>query len=113
MSPHQQRLFSPTVTVYHLETDDKEIDLTCRWMVTSGSEAESQTICGMSFTSSKELDNHVQEEHTSKLGPQQFACQWQGCNTSFKHRGKLNRHVSGAHSRCAYFIGSEAFAEAS
>jgi hypothetical protein len=93
---------SPTFDNFKTEFKDEESDWTCKWIIKSGEGEDSQTICSRSFTSSKELDEHLQTEHTNKLGAQQFVCHWAGCNTPFKHRGKLNRHISGAHSRCRY-----------
>lgn len=76
-----------------------EFSTTCRWAVSGPCNGLEPHICNQTFLSSKELDDHVQKEHTNRLGAQQFTCGWEGCSTSFKHRGKLNRHISGAHSR--------------
>lgn len=79
---------------------DADLDLTCQWVMNS----TTRSICGHHFSSAKDLDDHVQKAHTSKLGPQAFVCCWEGCNTAFKHRGKLNRHISGAHSKYHAYI---------
>ncbi|TID21654.1 hypothetical protein E2P81_ATG04922 [Venturia nashicola] len=76
-----------------------EVSTTCRWIVSAPHDNSGPQTCNQTFASSKELDDHVQKEHTNRLGAQQFVCGWKDCNTSFKHRGKLNRHISGAHSR--------------
>lgn len=99
-SPPQQSLCSPKFENIKGDTEEKEGDLTCRWMADASHDEDCGKRCGLIFASSKELDAHVQSDHTNKLGPQQFVCKWEGCNTTFKHRGKLNRHVSGAHSHC-------------
>lgn len=76
-----------------------EVSTTCRWVVSGPNNGLGPHICNQTFLSSKELDDHVQKEHTNRLSAQHFTCGWEGCSTSFKHRGKLNRHISGAHSR--------------
>jgi hypothetical protein len=76
-----------------------EATTTCQWVISEPDDSLEPKMCSKTFSCSKELDDHVQKEHTNKLASQQFVCGWLGCNTSFKHRGKLNRHVSGAHSR--------------
>lgn len=72
---------------------------TCQWEILDLDNSLEPKTCCKTFSCAKELDEHVQKEHTNKLGAQQFVCGWLGCKTSFKHRGKLNRHISGAHSR--------------
>lgn len=76
-----------------------EVSTTCQWLISEPDNSLEPSICCKTFSSSKELDEHIQKEHTNKLASQQFVCGWLGCNTSFKHRGKLSRHISGAHSR--------------
>ncbi|KAE9962687.1 hypothetical protein EG328_000211 [Venturia inaequalis] len=76
-----------------------EVSTTCQWVTSDPHSNLPPHTCDQTFANSKELDEHVQKEHTNRLGAQQFVCGWKGCNTSFKHRGKLNRHISGAHSR--------------
>jgi uncharacterized Zn-finger protein len=75
-----------------------DLDLICQWVTDGGS------VCGHRLACAKDLDDHIQRAHTSKLGPQAFVCQWDGCDTTFKHRGKLNRHISGAHSKYHAYI---------
>lgn len=76
-----------------------EFSTTCQWIISTPHSNMGPHTCNQTFSNSKELDDHIQKEHTNRLGAQQFVCGWKGCNTSFKHRGKLNRHISGAHSR--------------
>jgi DNA-directed RNA polymerase subunit RPC12/RpoP len=76
-----------------------EVNLTCKWVLSASDASHDPEICSQTVTSTKELDEHIQKEHANKLSSQQFVCGWLGCNTPFKHRGKLNRHVAGAHSR--------------
>jgi len=73
--------------------------MTCKWVTGTHCTSGDLEVCFHTFATSKELDEHIQKEHTNKLGSQQFVCGWLDCKTLFKHRGKLNRHVAGAHSR--------------
>ncbi|KAF2428836.1 hypothetical protein EJ08DRAFT_313115 [Tothia fuscella] len=95
-SPIHPTIPSPKKKTFKAESCDQTTDFLCQWLIIPGQ--EDHGTCSQSFTSCKELDEHIQAEHTNRLGSQKFTCHWSGCSTAFKHRGKLNRHISGAHS---------------
>ena len=78
-----------------------EENLTCRWILDPEHGFDGYQTCSNVFKSQKELDIHIKQEHVSKLN-KQFVCHWQGCQSclthDYKHRGKLIRHIRGAHS---------------
>jgi len=83
------------------KTTKLEEDLACRWILDPDHGFDGYQTCSKIFRNQKELDTHIKQEHVSKLN-KQFTCHWQGCQSCFthdyKHRGKLIRHIRGAHS---------------
>ena len=72
----------------------------CRW------ELGDDLICGQSFETSAQLQNHIQQMHTAPLRKVHgFTCQWQNCprrdkgGDSFAQRSKLDRHIQ-SHTGC-------------
>jgi hypothetical protein len=94
----------------------KEYDLTCRWIISGSSPSTGKyEICGEAFKTPKDLDDHIKSEHVCALS-KNFPCHWLDCPSflshDFHHRGKLLRHIRGAHSHyhehvCPHFITTE------
>jgi len=84
------------------EPTKREHDLICRWItVVRTCAVDKAPTCGKTFNTPKELDTHIKTAHVSALS-KSFHCHWLTCPSllshDFHHRGKLLRHIRGAHS---------------
>ncbi|GME50696.1 Zinc finger C2H2-type protein [Neofusicoccum parvum] len=67
----------------------------CLWKTSVKQEDDAPALCNMKFASSKDLADHMKEEHTEGADGK-YCCQWHGCtsSTDFKQSGKLARHFA-------------------
>lgn len=75
----------------------EEAEFTCRWACGNG------VLCGQTFLSSKELQDHCKNEHVKSLkkASDGFCCAWNACLRPgpFSQKSKLERHMQ-THTGC-------------
>ncbi|KAH9209085.1 hypothetical protein DL95DRAFT_270885, partial [Leptodontidium sp. 2 PMI_412] len=53
--------------------------------------------CSMSFSQRQALDRHILAKHGDTNNPTRFACSIPLCQTTFRRKGDLTRHLESVH----------------
>lgn len=83
---------------------------TCQWVSFSTKPGDLEHVCGKTFETSEQLNDHLCQDHVTLMSSKtKYICLWKGCmrrdDQVFASRNKLRRHIA-THTCCKFSLAS-------